>query len=128
MRTKHTSSSNSNRRTNNPVVGLKVIEEVTVNAAVGELTPSVKVTVLLPEVEAGTVNVADKLPVEVVVEGLKVTAVPPKIAVTECEASMPVAVKVTVEPTAPVVGVKVIAVTVNVADPVLPLPSVAETV
>jgi len=72
--------------------------------------------VLLPDVADGTVNVADKPPVEVVVEVLNVTAVPAKVAVTECEPSMPVAVIVTVEPTVPEVGLKLIAdVTVNVA-------------
>jgi len=79
-----------------------------VNVAVGELVPSVKTTVLAPEVDAGTVNVADKPPAEVVVEALKVTATPPKVAVTECEPSIPTAVTVTVEPTLPVVGLKVI--------------------
>ena len=66
-----------------PLVGFKVIDDATVNEAVGELVPSVKVTVLLPDVDAGTVNVADKPPVEVVVEVLKVTAALPKVAVTE---------------------------------------------
>ena len=62
----------------------------------------------------GTVNVADKPPVEVVVEVLSVTAVPAKVAVTECEPSMPVAVIVTVEPTLPEVGLRLIDdVTVN---------------
>jgi hypothetical protein len=65
-----------------------------------------------------------------VVVGLNVTAVLPKVAVTpEWEPSIPVAVTVTVEPTAPEVGFKLIDdVTVNVAEAVLPLASVAETV
>ena len=45
-----------------PLVGFKVIDDATVNEAVGELVPSVKVNVWLPGVEAGTVNVADKPP------------------------------------------------------------------
>ena len=60
---------------------------------------------------------------------LNVTVVPPKVAVTEVEPSKPVPVTVTVEPTLPVVGLKLTAeVTVNVAEPVLLLASVAETV
>jgi hypothetical protein len=89
---------------------------------------SVKVTVCAPETDAGTVNVAVKPPVEVVVEVLNVTAVPAKVAVTECEPSMPVAVIVTVEPTAPELGLKLIDdVTVNEAVGEL-VPSVASTV
>jgi hypothetical protein len=99
-----------------PEVGLKLMAEVTVNVAVGEFVPSVSWTVWLPEVADGTVNVADKPPVEVVVEVLNVTAVPAKVALTECEPSMPVAVIVTVEPTVPEVGLRLIAdVTVYVA-------------
>jgi hypothetical protein len=79
-----------------------------VNVAVGELVLSLKVTVLLPEVEAGTVNVAVKPPVVFVVEVLNVTDPPLKVAVTEWESSIPVAAIVTVEPTAPVFGLKVI--------------------
>ena len=61
-------------------------------------------------------NVADKPPVEVVVEVLSVTAVPAKVALTEFEPSMPVAVIVTVEPTLPEVGLRLMAdVTVYVA-------------
>ena len=92
-----------------PLAGLSVMDEVTVKDAVGLFVPSVKVTVLLPLEEAGTVNVADKPPLASVVEALKVTAVPPKVAVQPaCEASIPVAVTVTVEPTLPLVGLKVI--------------------
>ena len=105
------------------------MDDVTVNEAVGEFVPSVKVNVWAPEVDAGTVNVADKPPVEVVVEVLNVTVVPPNVAVTECEPSKPVPVTVTVEPTLPVVGLKLIEeVIVNVAEAVLVLPSVAEIV
>jgi hypothetical protein len=97
-----------------PEVGLRLIADVTVNEAVGVLVPSLNWTVLLPDAEVGTVNVADKPPVEVVVEELSATAVPAKVAVTECEPSMPVAVIVTVEPTAPEVGLRLIDdVTVN---------------
>jgi hypothetical protein len=99
-----------------PEVGLRLIADVTVYVAVGEFVPSVSWTVWPPEVADGTVNVADKPPVEVVVEVLSVTDVPAKVAVTECEPSMPVAVIVTVEPTLPEVGLRLIAdTTVNVA-------------
>ena len=99
-----------------PEVGLRLMADVTVYVAVGEFVPSLSWTVWPPEVAAGTVNVADKPPVALVVEVLSVTAVPPKVAVTECEPSMPVAVMVTVEPTLPEVGLRLMAdVTVKMA-------------
>jgi hypothetical protein len=91
-----------------PEAGLKVILGLTVKVAEGELVPSLKTTVLLPEVEAGTVKVAVKPPLLSVPEVLKVTEVPPKVAVHEWLADRPVPVKVTVVPTLPEVGFKVI--------------------
>jgi hypothetical protein len=112
-----------------PLVGFKLIAGDTVNEAVGEFVPSLTRTVLLPELDAGTVNVADKPPAGVVVEGLNGTDPPLKVAVTECEPSKPVPVTVSVEPTIPEVGVRLMAgVTVNEAEAVLPLASVAEIV
>ncbi len=55
---------------------------LTVKVVEGELVPSLKATVLLPEVEAGTVNVAVKPPDPLVVELLKLIGLPLKVAVT----------------------------------------------
>jgi hypothetical protein len=53
----------------------------TVKVADGVLVPSLKTTVLLPEVEEGTVNVAVRSPDAPVVEELKVMELPPNVAV-----------------------------------------------
>ena len=82
---------------------------------------SVIVTVLAPPVEAGTVKVAPVnepvLPVLVVPPRL--TATPLKVAVIALALPKPVPDTVTVEPTLPLVGLRVIAgTTVNEAEPV----------
>jgi hypothetical protein len=87
----------------------KVIVGFTAKVAVGLFVPSLNWTVLLPEEEAGTVNVAVKPPLALVVEELKETKVPPNVAVQpEWLPSMPVAVIVTVSPTLPELGLRVI--------------------
>jgi len=93
------------------------------------LVPSLKTTVLMPEVEEGTVNVAERPPELSVVEELKVTELPPNVAVQPAWLpSIPEAVKVTVLPTLPEVGFKVIlGVTVKVVEGVL-VPSLKTTV
>jgi hypothetical protein len=96
--------------------------EVTVKVAEPELElESVITTVLAPAVEAGTVNVAPvKEPVlPVLVVPPRVTDTPSNLAVIVLELPKPVPDTVTVEPTLPLVGFRVMAgTTVNVADPV----------
>jgi len=91
---------------------------------------SVIVTVLAPAVEAGTMKVAPvKEPVaSVVVVPLSVTPELANVAVIVLEAVKPVPETVTVKPTFPLVGFRVMAeVTVKVAEPALELESVIVT-
>jgi hypothetical protein len=115
-----------------PLVGLRVMAEVTVNVAESVLAlASVIVTVLAPVVEAGTVNVAlvNEPVLLVLVVPLRVTGTPSKVAVIVLEPAKPVPDTVTVEPTFPLVGLSVMAgITVNEADPDLELASVIMTV
>ena len=100
-----------------PVVGLKLIAEVTVNVAVGELVSSLRSDGINSRSGCWNGKCCCQAATSTLVEILKDTGVLPKVAVTDCVPSIPVAVTVTVEPTTPVVGLKLIAeVTVNEAD------------
>ncbi|MDA4123915.1 MAG: hypothetical protein OK438_00500 [Thaumarchaeota archaeon] len=94
-----------------PEVGFRVIVAiVTVNVADAVLAlASVAVTVLAPDVEAGTTNVAEKSPVtdEVTVGGTVVCVTPLKVIVIVEEAAKAVPETVTVVPTGPDVGLTV---------------------
>jgi len=90
---------------------------------------SVTVTVFAPAVCAGTVKVAAENEPSISVEVVppSATADPPNVAVIVFEEVKPVPEMVTVEPTVPFEGFKVIeGVTVKLADPML-IPSVALT-
>jgi hypothetical protein len=114
-----------------PLVGLKVIAGLTVNVAVAALAlASVAVTVLPPLTAAGTVKVQLKDPKAsvVTVEGTVTIVVLTNFTVTVLEAAKPDPDTVTVEPTIPEDGLKLIdCVTVKVAEPEL-TPSLAPTV
>jgi hypothetical protein len=121
-----------------PEVGLRLIEGVvTVKVADAVFAlASVAVTVLAPAEEAGTTNVAEKAPVAdvVTVTGTVVCVAPLNfIVMVEVEAK-PAPVTVTVVPTGPEVGFRVIdgvtvkVVTVKIAEAVFALASVAVTV
>jgi hypothetical protein len=117
-----------------PLVGFRVMADVTVKVALAEFEgelESVIVTVWRPAVEAGTVKVAPvKEPVlPVLVVPPRVTDTPSNLAVIVLEPPKPVPDTVTVEPTLPLVGDRVIdGVTLKVAEAVLELESVADTV
>jgi len=115
-----------------PWTGDRVIVEVRttkVAEALFELA-SVAVTVLPPAVEEGTTKVAVKAPVadEVTVAGTVATVAPLNVIVMVEAGARPSPVTVTVVPTGPEVGDRVIDdVTVNVADALFELASVAVT-
>jgi sRNA-binding carbon storage regulator CsrA len=94
-----------------PEVGDRVIDGVTTNVAdaVFELA-SVAVTVLAPAVEEGTTKVAVKAPKAdvVTVAGMVVTVAPLNFIVIVEEEARPAPVTVTVVPTGPEVGLRVI--------------------
>jgi hypothetical protein len=97
-----------------PLVGLSVIEAATVNAAVAVCeAASAAVTEWVPLVEAGTVNVALKDPTEFVVTvvGAVACATPSYLMVIVEEAANPVPVTVTVVPTLPLAGLRVMKAT-----------------
>jgi len=62
----------------------------------------------LPNEEPGTINDATKLPPGSVELALKDTGRPPRLAFTEVEARNPTTLNVTVEPTTPLEGLKLI--------------------
>ena len=108
-----------------------IVGSVTVNVAEAlfELA-SVAVTVLPPAVEEGTTKVAVKVPVadEVTVAGTVATVAPLNFIVMAEAGARPAPVTVTVVPTGPEIGDRVIDdVTVNVADALYELASVAVT-
>jgi peptidyl-tRNA hydrolase len=115
-----------------PWTGDRVIVEVRttkVAEALFELA-SVAVTVLPPAVEEGTTKVAVKVPVadEVTVAGTVATVAPLNFIVMAEAGARPAPVTVTVVPTGPEIGDRVIDdVTVNVADALYELASVAVT-
>jgi hypothetical protein len=97
-----------------PLIGLSVIEAVTVNAPVAVWeAASPAVIECAPFVEAGTVNVALNEPTEFVVTvvGAVVCATPSNLMVIVEEAAKPVPVTVTVVPTLPLVGLRVMKAT-----------------
>ena len=112
-----------------PEVGDRIIEVVTVNVALAELEDaSVAVTVTAPEVTDGTVKVTPDGIAPAAVEVVVATVDVPNLTVIAELAAKPLPVTVTVEPTAPEVGLKLIAdVTVNEAVGEL-VPSVKVTV
>jgi hypothetical protein len=100
-----------------PEVGLKIIETVTVKVAEAESEEaSVAVTVSAPEITDGTVKVTPDGIAPAAVEVVDATVDVPNFTVIAELAAKPLPETVTVEPTAPEVGFKLIAeVTVNVA-------------
>ena len=115
-----------------PCCGLNANDDVTVNVAdaLFELE-SVAVTTCAPATEEGTTKVAVKAPKAdvVTVAGTVVCAAPLNVIVMVEEGAKPAPVTVTVVPTRPEVGDRAIdGVTVNVADAVFELESVAVTV
>lgn len=108
-----------------------VVRRVTVKVAeAASPLASVAVTVLEP-LDKGTTKVAENEPTEfvVTVAGVVVCIVPLNVIVIVEVPAKPVPETVTVVPTGPVVGLSVIeGVTVNVAEAVLALASVAVTV
>lgn len=102
-----------------PLVGLSVIEGLTVKEAEPVPAPTVIATFFDPTVWVGTVKVVpENDPVEsVVFVPLTVTVEPPKVAEIEEEAGKPKPETVTVEPTIPFEGFRAIdGFTVKVAD------------
>src|SRR5208283_4483686 len=88
-RSSKTATRNRNRRTNSTTRRIQTNSRSHHKRSRRRISTILTCNVLLPCVDAGTVNVADKPPVEVVVETLKDTATPPKVAVTECEPTKP---------------------------------------
>ena len=115
-----------------PELGLKLrAGVVTVNVAVGECVPSLAVTVRPPAGALGTVKEQLKLPLEPEVQepGVVVTLLPANVMVMEWPGMKLLPATVTLVPTGPELGLKVIAdvVTVNVAVGAF-VPSLAVTV
>ncbi len=112
-----------------PEVGELLTAEVTVKAVEAELVPSLTATVWAPAVAAGTVKAQEKLPLALEEQAAeKDRAAPPKVRVMACEAMKPVPLTVVLLPTAPEVGVRLMAATtVKVAEAGL-VPSLTEAV